>query len=190
MRTLFVGFIVAGLLATASLGQDTAREEDHQALRQLLRTVADSINRQDLKTLDGVFAAPFVFVAIDQTVITNAVGLSAYYARMFNGPDAPIASLKTTPEADILTQFIDANTGYCFGRSRDAYTLKNKQIYTFDVRWTAAVVKQAGQWKVASVHTGVNFLDNPFVRAKAMSFWRKLGVALRLVKPPYDVARD
>jgi hypothetical protein len=130
----------------------------------------------------------FAFVTIDQTVITNRQGISAYYDRMLKGKDAPLAAMTSKPEADILTRFVGDNAGYCYGRSSDTFTLKDKRVFTLDVRWSALVVKQDGQWKAALIHTGVDLLDNPVLTARSMSFWRKLGILLHIVKPPYTMA--
>jgi hypothetical protein len=46
------------------------------------------------------------------------------------------------------------------------------------------VVKQGGVWRVAAAHVGVNFLDNPVMTLRTMSWARKVGVALGLASLP------
>ena len=69
--------------------------------------------------------------------------------------------MKTEPKADILTRFIDANTGVCYGSSKDTYTMKSGKVVEMNVRWSATVVKENGEWKVAIAHVGTDFLSNP-----------------------------
>jgi hypothetical protein len=84
-----------------------------------------------------------------------------FYDRMFRSSNALVTSMKTEPEADILTRFVDANTGVCYGSSKDTYTMKSGKVVEMNVRWSATVVKENGEWKVAIAHVGTNFLDNP-----------------------------
>lgn len=189
LRSALTGFATATMLTAACLAQAPDREADHEALRYVMERATAAINGWDVAALAANLTKDFVFVSIDQTVITNQQGIAAYYDRMFTGKDAPLASLKITPEADILTRFVDSNAGYCYGKSIDAYTLKDQRVFTLNVRWTALVVKEDGQWKAASIHTGVDVLDNPVLAARSMSFWRKLGILLHLVEPPYARAK-
>ena len=189
LRGVLIGFVAVATLTAACLAQAPDREADHEALRQVMKKATAAINAQDVAALTACLAKDFVFVTIDQTVITNQQGIAAYYDRMLKGKDAPLAALKIKPEADVLTRFVDTNAGYCYGSSVDAYTLKDKRVFTLDVRWSALVVKEDGQWKAAAIHTGVDLLDNPVLTVRSMSFWRKLGVLLHLVEPPYSMAK-
>jgi ketosteroid isomerase-like protein len=189
LRRVLIGFAVASTLTAIGLAQAADRDADHEALRQVMKKATAAINAQDVSALATCLAKEFVFVPVDQTVITNQQGIAVYFERMLTGKDAPLASLKVKPEADMLTRFVDANAGYCYGTSVDAYTLKDKRIFTLTVRWSALVVKEDGQWKAATIHTGVDLLDNPVLTARSMSFWKKLGVLVHLAEPPYTMAK-
>jgi ketosteroid isomerase-like protein len=188
LRRLLIGCVTSTTLAAVCLAQAPDREADHEALRQVLKKATAAINANDVTALSDCLVKDFAFVTIDQTVITDLQGISAYYDRMLKGKDAPLAAMRSKPEADILTRFVGDNAGYCYGRSSDTFTLKDKRVFTLDVRWSALVVKQDGQWKAALIHTGVDLLDNPVLTARSMSFWRKLGILLHIVKPPYTMA--
>ncbi len=162
------------------------RMADHQALRQLRANVMTVVSNQDIKTLATYFAKDFVFVSADQTVITNREGLTVYYAHMFSDAKAPIAKVQTKVDADILTRFTDANTGYCYGSSLTTYNLKSGRMMRMKERWTATVVREAGEWKIAAAHVGVDFLDNPYLRVRTMSIWKKMGIWLGVSNPPSD----
>jgi hypothetical protein len=185
-RIIAVG-LTAGLLILSQVHSSEAsgdREADHQALRELLVRATSAINTRDMDTLVTCLAEPFVFTLADQTVITNRAGLRAYYDRILDDPKTIVTKLATAPEADILTRFVAENTGYCYGRGVDTYTLKNGHVVRIGNRWTGVVLKEDGAWKVCAVHVGVNFMDNPVLDYKAMPFWRKLAVYLRLASPP------
>jgi ketosteroid isomerase-like protein len=177
-------------LASCCLGQEAAnRDADHAALRGLLAKAVKAIEARDMDGLKGCFAQPFVFTAIDQTVITSIEQLRAFNDKVFAGKDAPMKKIEIKPEADALTKFLSDNVGYCVGKSTETYTMKDDRAFTMANRWTATVVKEGGEWKIAAVHAGVNFMDNPILTARSMSFWGKLGVALHLRKSPWDPAK-
>lgn len=166
--------LCAGGSVTAS-GADESREADHVALRALRDRVTTAINKQDIKGLAPCFAKEFAFTAVTQTVLTNEAQVQEFFDRMFRSSDAPLASLKTEAKADILTRFVDANTGVCYGSSRDTYTLKSGKVVVMNARWSATVVKENGEWKVALAHVGTDFLDNPVLEG-VKRFARNLGL--------------
>lgn len=180
------GWVTACLVfAMAPVVPAQNREPDHQALRQLLVSMQKAINSNDLKSLEPFLARGFVFTGVDQTLVTNAAGMAAYFGRMVR-PDAPVARVEMAPQAGALTRFVGPDAGYCFGTSLDTYTLKDGRKFRIPSRWTAVVVREGGAWKAAAIHLGVNFLDNPVLTARSLSVWRRIGIALRLAEPPYE----
>lgn len=155
------------------------READHAALRQLRDRVATAINQQDVATLASCFATEFAFTTVDQTVVTSNEQLQTYFDRMFRGPSALVTAMKTEPKADILTRFIDANTGVCYGSAKDTYTMKSGDVVEMNLRWTATVVKENGTWKVALAHAGTDFLANP-VLERVKRFTKTVGISAGL----------
>jgi ketosteroid isomerase-like protein len=158
---------------------DDNREADHVALRALRDKVATAISKQDIKGLAFCFAKDFAFTAVNQTVLTNEAQMQEFFDRMFRSSDALVTSLKTEPKADILTRFLDANTGVCYGSSIDTYTMKSGQVVEMNVRWSATVVKENGEWKVALAHAGTDFLNNPVLDG-AKAVVKKIGVGAGL----------
>ena len=154
---------------------ETNREADHAALRQLRDKAAIGINNLDSSTLAPCFAKEFAFTTVTQSVLTNQAQVQDFFDRMFRAKDALLSGMKTEPTADILTRFIDQNTGVCYGGTKDTYTLKSGEAVTMTNRWSATVVKENGEWKVAMVHVGTDFLNNP-VLDRAAAFAKKLAI--------------
>ena len=181
-RTWFVTMVFAALvgLATQSKAVEDTRDADHTALRALRTKAVTAINNQDSHTLVSCCTKDFAFTAIDQTLVTNETQFTALFNRMFRSKDAPIASLKTEPEAATLTRFIDANTGVCYGTTKDTYTMKDGRVVVMNARWTATVVKEDGEWKVAALHVGTDFLNNPILTL-AISFGKKLAIGVAAI---------
>lgn len=155
------------------------READHVALRALREKVATAIDKQDVKALASCFARQFAFTTVDQTVVTSEAELQTYFDRMFRSKDALVTSMKTEPTADILTRFVDANTGVCYGSTKDTYTMRSGKVVEMNVRWSATLVKENGEWKIALAHAGTDFLANP-VLDQMTQFTKTVGLVAAL----------
>ena len=176
-KTLSLAFVVMSSIqsSTVAFAAAAVHEADHVALRALRDKAATAINTQDIKALASCFAKDFVFTAVNQTVLTNEAQMQDFFDRMFKSSDALVTSLKSEPTADILTRFVDANTGVCYGSSKDTYTMKSGEVVEMNVRWSATVVKENGEWKVALAHVGTDFLNNPVLDG-AKALLKKVGV--------------
>jgi uncharacterized protein (TIGR02246 family) len=175
LLVLSFSFLTAGVLNIRAA--ESNREADHAALRQLRDKVASAINAADSNSLVSCFAKDFAFTTVNQTVLTNQAQFQEFFNQTFHSKDALVTGMKTEPTADILTRFIDENTGVCYGSTTDTYTLKSGGDVTMHNRWSATVVKENGQWKVALAHVGTDFLNNP-VLDRAASFAKKLAVGI------------
>lgn len=177
MRHFFCkGLFVLLLLGCSCLAyaQQDGRNEDHEKLRGLKTRVADAFNKRDAQAIAACFTKEFAVTTIDQTTLTSAAAIEEHFRKMFNSPDSYVTDMKVSPEAEILTQFIDADNGYCYGKNHETYTMKNGRVVPMESRWTANVHKENGEWKIATIHAGVNFLNNPVLarsaaRAKIMT---------------------
>ena len=161
------------------------REPDHVALRALMAKAVAAINRQDAQAFSACFIKDFAFTTVDDTVLTNTLAAKKYFDKLLHQKDSLITGFTMTPKPSIPAIFIDANTGYCYGTSDDAYTLKDsKRVIHIMSRWTATVVKKDGEWKIAAAQAGVNVADNPVIDIRSMSVARKLQLALGMGKYP------
>lgn len=187
-KAIIITCITAMLcLAQQGVAAGTERSADHDALRALRDKAETAINAGDMKSLRSCLAEEFTFITSDQTVITNWSGIVEYWDGMFKNDKSPVTAMKTTFTADVLTKFIGPDVGYCRGSSRDVYILKNKRKVALDNTWSVMLVKEKGAWKISAAHIGVNFLDNPVSKAREMSWFGKLCVALHLRKLPGEV---
>lgn len=157
------------ITATSLRAAETNREADHAALRQLRDKAVAAINNLDGKAVTSCFAKEFAFTTVTQAVLTNEAQVQDYFDRMFKAKDALVIGMKTEPTVDILTRFIDENTGICYGSTKDTYTLKSGEQVTMTNRWSATVLKENGEWKVAMAHIGTDFMHNPVLDRTAAS---------------------
>jgi hypothetical protein len=108
-------------------------------------------------------AGEFVLTGVDQTIVISKAELKEYFSRMFETPDSLLTSIKIQPTASILTRFLSDNVGICYGTSTDTYTLKKGGDAVMNSKWTATLIKENGEWRIAAVHAGADILNNPIL---------------------------
>lgn len=165
---LFLGF------SCLTYAQQDVRNEDHEQLRALKTKVAGSFNKRDGHAIASCFTKDFAITTIDQTTLTSAAAIEEHFKKVFNSPGSYITDMKVSPDPEILTKFVDAYNGYCYGKNHETYTMKDGRVVHMESRWTANVHKESGEWKITTIHAGINFLNNPVLarskaRAKTMA---------------------
>ena len=157
-------FTAAAFLQAAPVsGADQARVADHKALQALGERTAKILNEQNFKEMQSCFAKKFVFIPIDQSVITSVDEFKEYYRKIETDNDYGVTGMKITPSHDIPTVFTGDDTGYCYGTADNTFILKGGKSVHIKSRWSANFVKEDGKWKIAMVQSGVNMLDNPML---------------------------
>jgi len=74
-----------------------------------------------------------------------------------------------------------ARVGTCV----DHFRLTSGKTFDLTSKWTATVVKNAGQWKVASYHTSSNIFDNPILNAASQ--WLMAALAITTAATPMTI---
>lgn len=156
---LLLVFLAAGAWAEEN-------QQDHEALRAMLRGATTAVNEQRFQDLPQYFHEDLRVTTIAQELITKPEGLEPYF-RSWIGPDQYVKSMKMSMEADDLTEFYgtgDSRFGICRGTGVEEYDLADGRYLTLKTRWTATVVPaEGGTWKIIALHLGVNFYDNQIV---------------------------
>ncbi len=78
---------------------------------------------------------------------------------------------KVLPTPDDLTILHGGDTAIAFGSSVPHYKYGGME-FDLDNRWTATLVKEDGQWKLAAYHVSANVLDNSILQlARRSLYW-------------------
>jgi ketosteroid isomerase-like protein len=165
--------LAAILLLSASGGwaQD-ARQQDHEELRGLLRSIAQAFNVRDFQALAAVLDREFSVTTVDQKRFTTMDDFRAHWEGIFKGERALVRKVTIKPVADELTRFLAPDVGLSSGTSEDTWEFADGDVRVMKVRWTAVVRKVDGRWKLTSAHVGTDLLDNPVVAAAKQGLWK------------------
>jgi ketosteroid isomerase-like protein len=171
-RWLFALLLVTPLLSPA---QDTTtpappaateeRHADHEALRALMKNAVEALNTRNFDAIAPSLHKNFTVVTVDNRKVTGLDEFKSYWNSLFTGPGAVLTQIEARPQADELTQFLDADTGITHGSSSDVYHFSDGKVRTMNSRWTVVVEKDPDGWKIAKVHFSANLLDNPVLDA-------------------------
>jgi ketosteroid isomerase-like protein len=104
-------------------------------------------------------------------VSRGAEGIRRFYNEMFEGEGGILSNLVSTLTVDDLSILHGPDTAIAFGSTHDDFTFKRPLASTtaigagntlsLDSRWTATLVRKAGEWKLASYHVSANVFSNP-----------------------------
>jgi ketosteroid isomerase-like protein len=179
--TIFGAALALLALWSGARGQDLsstpapAAANDTAAVHDELRHVRDEIlaawQRRDI---DGVLAHvdPDVVVTWQNGEVSRgADGIRRFYQEMFEGEGSILSSLASTLTVDDLSILHGPDTAIAFGSIHDEFTFKRALASTAAIgagnslaltsRWTATLVRKAGEWKLASYHVSTNVFSNP-----------------------------
>ena len=163
--------IIALLTSTVTLAAtNTGTEADHEQLRQLLITVQEAVNKDQLDTLEAYLHEDYVITVMNQEVVTKEWTLTQLFNEWFKKPDAIIKSLKISPVASIETNIYDGRFGVCYGTSIDSYELADGRSFEFNSKWTATMLKEGDQWKLLALHVGVDPIENTLIDGYRSAF--------------------
>jgi ketosteroid isomerase-like protein len=176
-RLLFVLFALC-VSVFAQIPQGAGDEATHNALRAMRDAVVAAVNKGDMEALIPHLHKNIVFTAMSGEVCRGHDALRTYFNRMMKDPGHIVASLSINPTVDRLTDLY-GDTGVAYGSSVDRYKLTDGQEFDVNARWSVTMVKENGEWQIASFQSAANVFDNPLLnKAKSALYWVAAGAGL------------
>jgi len=177
--SLALFFLCLPVCAQAPPGATAEDEASHQALREMRDVMVNALNKGDIEALIPHLNKNIVFTAMNGEVCRGHDALRAYFNRMMKDPGHIVESLHINPTVDHLTDLYGGATGVAYGSSVDRYKLTNGQAFEVNARWSATLVRENGNWQIASFQSAANIFDNPLLnKAKSTLFWGAGGAGL------------
>ena len=165
MRLLIIASL--SFLSTSLL----ANEQDHIALREFKGHMLEALNNSDFITLEKLFHSNFTITFSDQSQFSSIENLKKYYNDLVN--KTGIEKITFSAESDAKSIFLSPTVAVNRGSSIDQFLKNDGTELELKSRWTATMVKENDKWKLAALHSGINFLDNAYTE-KITSFLKIL----------------
>lgn len=152
--------------------QPAPEDPVHAALRKVRDGLIEAVNKNDLDQLLAPLHKNVVVTWMDGTVSRGRDGVRAYYEKMMKGDQRIVDRLQINPAVDELSILYGGDTAIAFGSSDDDFKLKRGLEFKVHNRWTATLVKEDGQWRIAAFHASVSLFDNPLLSAaEKLAYW-------------------
>lgn len=174
MKRLF-SLLSFAFLFGVSVHAQGVEDPAHAELRVLRTQIIDAITQGDIERVMTQVHPNVVVTWQNSEVCRGKEGLKSFFDRMGK---QTFKGYKVPPTPDELTILYGGDTGVSFGKVVGQYTLFGKEL-EFTSRWTATLVKENGQWLLASYHVSLNGLDNPLLNAAEKSLiWVAAGTGV------------
>ncbi|HSF39957.1 MAG TPA: nuclear transport factor 2 family protein [Thermoanaerobaculia bacterium] len=186
MRPMLAAAVAVLLWTAPALAQETetaspptapaAAAPSPEALHDQIRAIRDeilaAIAKNDFDAIVPHLHPNVVFTPMNNQICRGPEEVRAYFDRMLKGPDAVLKSVRFDMKVDRLTD-IYGDTGLAFGDSDAVYGMRNGMELPVHTRWTCALVRHEGRWKIAAFQASPNAFDNPILEQS------KKGAALK-----------
>jgi hypothetical protein len=147
-------------LASSAQNTNSAVEATHNELRALRDGLMDAVNKGDIERELTYLTTNVVVTWHNAEVSRGREGVRDYYNRLTSGPNKMVDKFSAEINVDELTILYGKNTGIAFGSSVEHFKLTNGRSFDLRGRWTITMVKENGQWLIASLHVSTNIFDN------------------------------
>jgi ketosteroid isomerase-like protein len=144
---------------------DVNPEALHDELRAVRDKIVEAVNQQNINSLLSHLHPDVVVVWQDGVTSRGHDGVRKYYNDNLGGPDAVLESYTVEPQIDELTLLHGDDTGVSFGRILCHFKFKSGREFDLDGPFSATLVRQNGEWKIAGFHASAGLFDNPLLMA-------------------------
>lgn len=158
-------------------GIDEKTRLDNEAIRNVFNVFATAINTKSNGKLMSVIKPQAILIGNNQELISGKKTVEEYFPRIV-GTNYKFERAGFTIEPGAMID-INGDIARVYGRGTEKYRLDSIE-HTVQTRWSATVVKDGEEWKIASFHSGVNFTDNSIIKSFEEFGW-KAGIAAGLV---------
>ncbi len=161
-------------------------EEIHNELRAFHGEMERGLNEKDIDAIVGALDENVIFTPMNGTIVRGPDEVRAYYERMLVGPDAFLADIRTTFEADDLSILHGGPEGQrsaiAFGQSDGHYELSDGTEFDVKAVWVTTLLRNDdGTWRIGSFSYSSSMFDNPILDMQRQYFMIGGGIALFVV---------
>ena len=159
MRLFTLFFMISSLMGTMNLQAEDQRIADRTQLKNILTNIESALNQANFEQLTAHLHNDVVVTFLNAEVARGIPAVRRYFEKTMSGDNALLAGYHTQAKVSVPAVFFD-KVALAQGSAQDEFTLSNGHIIPVDTLWSATLVKQGEQWKVAQLHFSSNLFDN------------------------------
>lgn len=146
---------------------DGATHDELRAFRVQIEAVVAEGNWDGLKPL---LTSQVVIVWLDGTQCHGIDEVVQYLKSKTEGENAIVDRFKVTTEVAALSDLYGEDTAIAFGTAKSAFLLRGSEI-SMEGPWAGTMVKEDGEWKLASLTASIGAFDNPLLIWLRRALW-------------------
>jgi ketosteroid isomerase-like protein len=153
------------LILLIGLARPVSAQEDpiHEELRKLKRGAEETLNKRDLEGLLGFAIADVVATWQDARISRGHTGVRSYYQEMLEGDESVVRDVQTEITVDELAHLYGGDTAVSTGDMVQHFQLRDGKQFDLNSRWTATLVLDNKDWRIAGFHVSASMFDNPIL---------------------------
>lgn len=169
----------AGSIPAAAQNMNAAQTEAvHEELRALLKRSVSAMEQKNPEALMAELSDDVVFTAMNNELVDGKAAALQYYQRMMDGSSSIVEDLELTVVPDIKSKLHNnGESAIAVGTSMATLKLRGGIEFTAPLRWSAGLVRDGKDWKIASLHYSGNIFENPIDTGLRKYLWLMLGGA-------------
>jgi ketosteroid isomerase-like protein len=157
----------------------------HNQLRAVRDAILEAWKRRDIDAVLSHVDPDVVVTWQNGTVSRGPEAIRKFYDEMLVGEGSVLSGVESTFAVDDLSVLHGMDTAIAFGTIHDDVSFKRSATAAFigagskiglDSRWTATLVRKAGDWKLASYHVSANIFSNPVLALGTKAAGRVAGI--------------
>ncbi|MCA9071876.1 MAG: DUF4440 domain-containing protein [Planctomycetaceae bacterium] len=170
MRHVFLGTIcfalVLGICQTGASQEESTQPSEsdteaiHDELRKLRDDVLDAYQKKDIDRLLKHMHENAVVTLQNAETLKGHKAIREFHEKMNEGDNPSVKTVNSKFEVDELSTLYGGDTAVAFGSMSEEFELQSGMNFSLTSRWTATLVKEDDQWKVASFQIATNMFDN------------------------------
>jgi len=152
------------LLGMSASHAATDADAERGQLKAMLQGIEQAINAGDMDNLGRHLHDDVVVTFLNAEVARGVPAVREYFSRMLGSSSAVLKSFRTRATESAPARLY-GDIAVAEGGTQDELVFANGSEMSFDSLWSTTLIKQAGQWKVLSLHFSTNVFDNAVLAA-------------------------
>jgi hypothetical protein len=148
--------------AEAPPPSDASQVDDlvHDQLRKLRTNVEAATAAGDWQSLTQFLTSQVIVTWLDGTQSHGPAAVVEYLESKSGGPDPIVEKFSLTTDVKELSDLYGENTATAYGTATSNFVLRGREL-SISGPWSATMVRENGQWKLAALSASVGAFDNP-----------------------------
>ncbi|NSX53782.1 nuclear transport factor 2 family protein [Parasulfitobacter algicola] len=166
------------IVLAAPLSAQNTDEAIHNEIRAMKDRTIAALDARDVDALMNELSDNVYFTAMNNEAVHGKPAAREYYDRMMAGADSVVTDMAVTFDPDVLSAlYVDGNSAVSTGFSKASFKMRGGLEFDVPLRWTAALARIDGEWKITGMHFSSDIFNNPISGEIMKYLWLFLTIA-------------